>query len=61
MRGNKNNSKYILAKIVMLYNHLDTLRKYPKPRPENVKNLIEALYIRIEAEKKKLRKLKPNE
>ena len=55
MRGQKNNSKYILAKLVLLYEHLDKLRSIPKPRPDNVKLLIEAVHVRIDKEKKKLR------
>jgi len=50
-------SKYILAKLVLLYEHLDKLRSISKPRPDNVKMLIEAMHIRIDKEKKKLRNL----
>jgi hypothetical protein len=50
-------SKYILAKLVLLYEHLDKLRSISKPRPDNVKMLIEAVHIRIDKEKKKLRNL----
>lgn len=53
-------SKKILVRLVVLYEHLDRLRALPKPRSEKVNDLIEAIYIRIEREKQKLRKGKPS-
>jgi hypothetical protein len=53
----RDDSKYILAKLVLLYEHLDKLRSISKPRPDNVKMLIEAVHIRIDKEKKKLRNI----
>jgi len=49
-------SKVILTKLLVLYEHLDNLLSTPKPRPENVQLIIDAIYARIEREKQKLRK-----
>ena len=54
------NSKKILTRLVVLYEHLDRLRNIPKPRPENINDLIEAIYTRIEREKQKLRRGNPS-
>lgn len=53
-------SKEILTRLLVLYQHLDRLRSIQKPRSDDAKMMIEALYIRIEREKEKLREL-PNE
>lgn len=53
-------SKEILTRLLVLYQHLDRLRSIQKPRSVEAKMMIEALYIRIEREKEKLREL-PNE
>ena len=58
MRERSKQSKVILTRLLVLYEHLDRLRDVPKPRPEQVQLAIDALYIRIEREKKKLRKLR---
>lgn len=58
MRGmgfNKDKSKVILTKLLVLEEHLDRLRDIPKPRDKSVDAMIEAIYSRIEREKKKLR------
>jgi hypothetical protein len=58
MRGmgfNKDRSKAILTKLLVLEQHLDRLRNIPKPRDKNVDVMIEAIHARIEREKKKLR------
>lgn len=58
MRERSKQSKVILTRLLVLYEHLDRLRDVPKPRPEQVQLAIDALYVRIEREKKKLRKLR---
>ena len=58
MKRQSRQSKEILTRLLVLYEHLDTLRDVPKPRPEQVQMAIDALYVRIEREKKKLRKLR---
>lgn len=57
MKRQSRQSREILTRLLVLYEHLDTLRDVPKPRPEQVQMAIDALYVRIEREKKKLRKL----
>jgi hypothetical protein len=57
MRKNKRKSKEILTRLLVLHEHLDNLRALPKPRTEKVENVIEALFIRIEKEKRSLRNL----
>lgn len=52
--GLSKKSKQILSRLVVLYEHLDRLRDVPKPRPQDVDLMIEALYVRIAEEKKKL-------
>jgi len=52
--GVSKKSKKVLSKLVVLYEHLDNLRNIPKPRSENVELMIEAIYLRIAEEKKKL-------
>lgn len=54
--GLTNKSKFILARLVVLYDHLDKLESLPKPRSENADLMIEAIYERIRQEQKKLRK-----
>lgn len=55
MKRASNKSKRILTKILVLYEHLDRLMDIPKPRPNNVNMLIDAVHEKIEQEKKKLR------
>ena len=58
MKKQSRQSREILTRLLVLYEHLDTLRGVPKPRPEQVQMAIDALHVRIESEKKKLRKLR---
>lgn len=58
MKEQNRQSKVILTRLVVLYQHLDRLRDVDKPRPQQVQMAIDALYTRIEREKQKLRKLK---
>ena len=58
MAKNNRKSKEILVRLIVLYEQLEKLRSIPKPRPENVTLAIDALHVRIEREKQKLRRIK---
>ena len=52
-------SKEILAKIIIIYDHIDALEvKYPRPRHSRIDDIIEAFERRILVETKKLKDLK---
>ena len=56
VRSNRN-SKEILVRLLVLYDHLEKLESI-KPRTEHAQLIIDALHVRIEREKAKLRKIK---
>ena len=58
MAKNNRKSKEILVRLLVLYDHLDKLMNIPKPRSEQVTLAIDALHMRIEREKQKLRRIK---
>ena len=57
MARNNRKSKEILFRLLVLYDHLEKLESV-KPRTEQAQLIIDALHVRIEREKAKLRKLK---
>ncbi len=57
MRRNNRKSKEILARLLVLYEHLENIESI-KPRTEQTHLIIDALHARIEREKGKLRNLK---
>lgn len=60
MRKRRQKSKEILTRLIVLEEHVDRLRSLPKPRTRQVEDIIDALHIRIEREKKALRNLPPS-
>jgi hypothetical protein len=58
MAKNNRQSKEILVRLLVLYDHLEVLMNTPKPRPDNIQLAIDALHARIEREKQKLRRIK---
>ena len=51
-------SKEILAKIITLYDHIDSINaKFPRPRSHRIDDIVEAFERRILVETKKLKEL----
>ena len=57
MARNNGKSKEILVRLLVLYDHLEKIEAI-KPRTEKAQMMIDALHVRIEREKDKLRRLK---
>jgi len=57
MAKNNRKSKEILVRLLVLHDHLDKLESI-KPRTEQAQLIIDALHVRIEREKAKLRRIK---
>lgn len=57
MAKNNRKSKEILVRLLVLHDHLDNLESI-KPRTEQAQLIIDALHVRIEREKAKLRRIK---
>ena len=54
-------TKDILAKIVVLYDYIDSLKhKFPSPRPSRVEVIITAFERRVLAETEKLKDIEKN-